>query len=161
MRWLGVCEKINASKKPPQCELQISSYMMTTVLWDMSPCSLVEMYLLLGITAKNTVVLFFKLTAFRTSETSDFLEHLRLTIAATVWRSNVKDTILKPGYQLIQILLTLMICHAPNRNEYQDYFLVGKRSRCVWLTTLPPSSADCLEIWEPQPPATLRACPGL
>jgi hypothetical protein len=21
--------------------------------------------------------------------------------------------------------------------------------------------ADCLEIWEPQPPGTLRACPGL
>jgi len=29
------------------------------------------------------------------------------------------------------------------------------------LTTLPLSSADCLEIWEPQPPGTLRACPGL
>ena len=24
-----------------------------------------------------------------------------------------------------------------------------------------PSCADCLEIWEPQPPRTLRACPGL
>ena len=29
------------------------------------------------------------------------------------------------------------------------------------LTTLPPSYADCLELWEPQPPGTLRACPGL
>jgi len=27
--------------------------------------------------------------------------------------------------------------------------------------TLPPSWADCLEIWEPQSPRTLRACPGL
>jgi len=26
------------------------------------------------------------------------------------------------------------------------------------LTTLPPSCADCLEIWEPQPPGNLRAC---
>jgi len=26
---------------------------------------------------------------------------------------------------------------------------------------LPRSCADCLEIWEPQPPGTLRACPGL
>jgi hypothetical protein len=26
---------------------------------------------------------------------------------------------------------------------------------------LPPSCADCHEIWEPQPPGTLRACPGL
>jgi hypothetical protein len=32
---------------------------------------------------------------------------------------------------------------------------------CLGLTTLPPSCADCLEIWEPQPPGTLRACPGL
>jgi len=28
-------------------------------------------------------------------------------------------------------------------------------------TTLPPSCVDCLEIWELQPPGTLRACPGL
>ena len=37
----------------------------------------------------------------------------------------------------------------------------GKGSRCVGLTTLPLSCADCHEIWEPQPPGTLRACPGL
>jgi len=37
----------------------------------------------------------------------------------------------------------------------------GKGGRCAGLTTLPPSCADCLEIWEPQPPGTLRACPGL
>ena len=50
---------------------------------------------------------------------------------------------------------------APNRNEYQEYFLGGKGGRCVRLTTLPPSCADCLEIWEPQLPGTLRDCPGL
>jgi len=50
---------------------------------------------------------------------------------------------------------------ASNRNEYQEYFLGGKGGRCVGLTNLPPSCADCLEIWEPQPPGTLRACPGL
>jgi len=32
-----------------------------------------------------------------------------------------------------------------------------KGGRCVGLTTLPPSCADCLEIWEPQPTGTLRA----
>jgi hypothetical protein len=36
----------------------------------------------------------------------------------------------------------------------------GKDSRCVGLTTLPPSCANCLEIWKPQPPGTLWACPG-
>jgi hypothetical protein len=26
------------------------------------------------------------------------------------------------------------------------------------MTTLPPRRADCLEIWEPQTPGTLRGC---
>jgi hypothetical protein len=38
----------------------------------------------------------------------------------------------------------------PKRNEYQEYFLWGKGDRCVGLTNLPPSCADCLEIWNPQ-----------
>ena len=50
---------------------------------------------------------------------------------------------------------------ASNRNEHQEYFLWGKRGRYVGLTTLPPSCVECLEIWEPQHPGTLRACSGL
>ena len=46
---------------------------------------------------------------------------------------------------------------ASNRNDYQEYFLGGKGGRCVGLTTLPSSCADCLEIWENQPPGTLWA----
>jgi hypothetical protein len=46
-------------------------------------------------------------------------------------------------------------------NEYQEYFLGGKGGRCVGLTTLPPACSACLEIWEPHPLGTLRACPGL
>ena len=34
---------------------------------------------------------------------------------------------------------------ASNRNEYQKYFLWGKDGRCVGLTTLPPSCAECLQ----------------
>jgi hypothetical protein len=45
--------------------------------------------------------------------------------------------------------------------SYQEYFVRSKSGRCVGLTTLPPSCADCREIWEPQPPGTLRTCPGL
>jgi hypothetical protein len=37
----------------------------------------------------------------------------------------------------------------------------GKGGQCVGLTTLPLSCADYLEFWEPQPPGTLWACPGL
>ena len=40
----------------------------------------------------------------------------------------------------------------------QEYFLGSKGGQCVGLTTLPPSWAECLEIWEPQPPWT---SPGL
>jgi len=48
-----------------------------------------------------------------------------------------------------------------NREEYQKYFLGGKESRCVRLTYLPITYADCLEIWEPQPPRTFGSSPGL
>jgi hypothetical protein len=37
----------------------------------------------------------------------------------------------------------------------------GKCGRWVGLTTLPPSCSECLEIWKPQPPGILRACPGM
>jgi len=37
----------------------------------------------------------------------------------------------------------------------------GKGGRCAGLTTLIPSCADCLEIWESQPPGTLWAFTGL
>ena len=36
-----------------------------------------------------------------------------------------------------------------------------KGVRCVRLTTSPPSRAECHEIWEPKPPGTLWATPGL
>jgi hypothetical protein len=32
----------------------------------------------------------------------------------------------------------------------------GKCGRCIGLTTLPSSCAECIESWEPQPPGTLR-----
>jgi len=64
----------------------------------------------------------------------------------------------------IDIILSPVICpgvdSASNRNEYQEYFLRGKGGRCIGLN-LQPSCAVCLEIWEPQPPGTLTACPGL
>ena len=44
---------------------------------------------------------------------------------------------------------------ASNRKEYHEYFLRCKGGRCVGLTTLPPSSADYLEIWKPQPTGSL------
>jgi hypothetical protein len=50
---------------------------------------------------------------------------------------------------------------ASNRNEYQEYFVGNKGGRCVGLTTLPSSCANCLKIRELQPPGTLRACPGI
>jgi hypothetical protein len=36
-----------------------------------------------------------------------------------------------------------------------------KGGRCARLTTSPPSRAECHEIWEPKPPGTLWATPGL
>ena len=44
-----------------------------------------------------------------------------------------------------------------DRNQYQEYFLGSKCGRCVGLTNLPTSYSECLAIWEPQTPGTLRA----
>ena len=44
---------------------------------------------------------------------------------------------------------------ASNRNDYQDYSLVGKDDQSIGMT-LQASCAPCLEIWEPQTPVTLR-----
>jgi hypothetical protein len=78
------------------------------------------------------------------------------------------------GYAVVQLIETL--CHKPkgrgfdpsgcsvglgstqplNRNEYLGYLVGGKGGRCVRLTTLSPSCADCLEIlrastsWSPK-----------
>jgi len=60
-----------------------------------------------------------------------------------------------------KIVLKFVLCTSCYRNEYHEYFLGGKGGRCKGLTTLPLSCADCLEIYEPQPPGILRACPGL
>jgi hypothetical protein len=45
--------------------------------------------------------------------------------------------------------------------QVPEIFPGGKGGWFIGLTTLPPSSANCLEIWVPQPPGTLRDCPGL
>jgi hypothetical protein len=49
----------------------------------------------------------------------------------------------------------------PLTERVPGIFLGGKGGRCVGLTTLPPLCADCLKIWEAQPPGNLRACQGL
>jgi len=54
--------------------------------------------------------------------------------------------------------LALGLSQPPNRNEYYRYFLEGKNGRCVRLRALPTYCADFLEIWELEPPGTLRAC---
>ena len=79
-----------------------------------------------------------------------------LRLCATSWKVafSIPDGVVWPHYGPV-------VDSASKRNENQEYFLGGKCGQCVQLTTVPPSCADCLEIWEPQPPGTLRACPGL
>jgi hypothetical protein len=63
----------------------------------------------------------------------------------------------------IDLILPAALCSTQPLTEMSTRNISwgGKRGRCVGLTTLPPSCADCLEIWEPQPPGTMWACPGL
>ena len=48
--------------------------------------------------------------------------------------------------------------------EVSLYFLGGKGGQYIGLKMLPPSCADCLEIWEPQhlePSGPVQACKGI
>jgi len=56
---------------------------------------------------------------------------------------------------------TMALCSTQPRKWIPGTLPGGEDGRCVGLTNLPPSCADCLGIWEPQPPGTLRACRGL
>jgi len=62
-------------------------------------------------------------------------------------------------YPVLPTALWRGVDSASNRNEYQVSLLWPTGGRCVGLTTVPLSSADCLEIWEPQPTGALRVCP--
>ena len=76
----------------------------------------------------------------------------------------VRGTALQAGRSRVRFPMVSFRPHygpvvdSASNNEYQEYFLRSKGGRCVGLTTLPPSCADCRGIWEPQPPETLMAC---
>ena len=61
----------------------------------------------------------------------------------------------------MNIRIIELVSRSGHGTKCQEYFLGRKGDRCVGLTTLSPSCAGCLEIWESQPAGTLRACPGL
>ena len=48
----------------------------------------------------------------------------------------------------------------PTEMSTRNFFWSVKRDRCIWLTTLPSSCADCLGIFEPKFPGTLRDVQG-
>ena len=51
--------------------------------------------------------------------------------------------------------MVLSLTQLVTENEYQEYFLGDKGGRCVVLTVLQPSCADCQKMWAPQPPGNL------
>jgi len=53
---------------------------------------------------------------------------------------------------------TLGSTHPATEMSTRNISCGDKGSQCIGLTTLPPSCANCLEIWKPQPPGTLTAC---
>jgi hypothetical protein len=87
-------------------------------------------------------------------------------VVTVVWATVLQDGMSRVRFPIVSLEFFIDIIlpaalrpevdWASNRN-----YPGGKGGRCVWPITLPPSCVDCLEIWEPQAPGTLRACPGI
>ena len=76
-------------------------------------------------------------------------------------RSQVQFSIVSLAF-FIDIILLAALCPWGQLSLLQKWvpgiFPGSKCNWCVGLTTLPPSCAKYLEIWQPQPPGTLWAC---
>jgi len=72
----------------------------------------------------------------------------------TRWRSGLESRVWFPMVSLeffVDIILPASSRLSLKQKWVPGAFPGGKGCRCVRLTTLPPSCADCLEIREPQP----------
>jgi len=56
--------------------------------------------------------------------------------------------------------IALGLTHPLIEMSYKEYCLWDESSQCVGLTTLPLLCANCFEIWDPQPPGTLKGMSG-
>ena len=88
-----------------------------------------------------------------------FIPNTRITRKSLTSGYDFFFTFTNPYGKYLQIFRRTMALGStqPLTNEYQEYFLGAKGGRCVRLTTLSPSYVDRLELWESQPPGTLRA----
>jgi hypothetical protein len=86
-----------------------------------------------------------------------------MVILYRIFRNNQSD----PSSTTTRCITTqknaVLICFAAEawNHAYHEYVLWGKGGRCIWLTILLLSWADCLEIWEPQISEALRAYLGM
>ena len=60
-----------------------------------------------------------------------------------------------------QVRIPIVAALIVSQERVPRIFPWSKGGRCVGMTSLPPSWADCLEIWDPRPPGTLSACTGI
>ena len=65
------------------------------------------------------------------------------------------------GHWNLLLTLSLRPHYAPESTQLLTEMSTGMFAGGKELTTLPPSCANCLEIWEPQPPGNLRLRPGI
>ena len=89
---------------------------------------------------------------------------ISVSMQVLLWKNDLPDKFLcRPTHAKFirnhtKMADIFIICHFLH---FMEYFLGGKGGRRVGLTILSRLPAECHEIWEPRPPGTLRACPGL
>ena len=93
-------------------------------------------------------------TLQRPSQSRDLSwQHSWLRPCATSWKvaGSIPDWVIDAYHLRFPTGQTMALgASASNRNENQEYLVGLKGGRCLRLTTLLPSLAVCLEIWESQ-----------
>jgi len=78
-----------------------------------------------------------------------------------VWtgaEESIPTVILSPEPPALSELLYQIRSPGTQQKCVPRIFSGGKSGRCLGLTNVPGSCADCVEIWEPQTPGTLWGC---
>ena len=114
----------------------------------------------------HTAVFISPLTAFGPFQVFSFWASYEFSVVLKALRYKSEGPGIASPLGIYSVAADISVCHgvdSASKNEYQDN-PGGKGGRCLRVTTLPPSCAECLVIWSlnrPEPSGSHRPVIGI